>query len=108
MKIKSGVSFNGIQPETIMGMLIAETVLREMGFNFTATSITDGKHRANSLHYAGLAFDVRTWSDMHGNQLHEDVKQELARQLRKALGDEWDVVVEATHIHCEFHPKEAV
>jgi hypothetical protein len=98
MFLKAGVKVNGIQPEIIMAMLITEQVFKDAGRTLTITSITDGKHSRNSLHYAGLAFDVRTWN------MTVDQKHEIARKIADALGDEFDVVVEDTHIHIEFDP----
>jgi len=100
MIIKKGVNVNGVQPETIVGMLLTREVLKKAGIDMVVTSITDGKHRANSLHYAGLAFDIRTW-EMPTREMQETI----AQRLRVALGDEWDVVIEETHIHIEFDPE---
>jgi len=105
MRIKKGVDFNGIQPETVMAMLVCETALDDMGHPFTATSILDGVHKPGSKHYAGLAFDIRTWADGSGTQLSNHIKQEMAARLRDILGPKWDVVVEDTHIHVEFDDK---
>ena len=59
------------------------------------TSGFDGKHSATSLHYKGLAVDLRT----------RDFTDEWARYLRNALGSGWDVVVEPDHIHVELDRK---
>lgn len=101
MRIKEGVDFNGIQPETIMGILIVDGIMKREGHISCVTSILDGVHRAGSLHYAGLAFDQRTWANRSGDQLPLAEKERLAQLFRKRLGPGWDVVVESTHIHCE-------
>tara|TARA_R100000656_G_scaffold122274_1_gene97782 strand:+ start:294 stop:575 length:282 start_codon:yes stop_codon:yes gene_type:complete len=61
------------------------------GIDMVVTSIREGNHSAWSLHYIGRAFDLRV-TDI-------DVTQ-----IREVLGPEWDVVDEATHIHCELDP----
>lgn len=104
-KFKRGVTFNGVQPECVMGIMVATHVMESLGHTCTVTSIMDGKHLSNSLHYAGLAFDLRTWANDSGEQLPDEKKQLIARSLRQYLGADWDVVVESTHIHCEFDPK---
>lgn len=97
MKLKHGVTLNGIQPEIVASIPVIERVINHL-VEPTITSATDGEHSDNSLHYAGLALDIRTW------YLSDDGKQELAERLRAALGAEFDVVVEPTHIHVEFDP----
>lgn len=57
------------------------------------TSLRDGNHLAGSLHYDGLAFDVK------GSSAATFVN------MREYLGPDWDIVFEKDHIHCEFDPK---
>ena len=56
------------------------------------TSIREGNHKAGSLHYDGLAFDIQLGGRTTG-------------QIREVLGSSWDVVNEENHVHCEFDPK---
>lgn len=71
------------------------------------TSGTDGKHMKGSLHYKGLAVDLRT-SDLNVVQVSA-----LAENLRIRLnGDRkadrpYQIIVESTpvHIHIEYQPK---
>lgn len=64
------------------------------------TSACDGKHGRNSLHYKGLATDYRTWV------ICKKLRPELANRVRQALGPDFDVVLEDTHLHVEYDPKE--
>ena len=57
------------------------------------TSLRDGNHMAGSLHYDGLAFDIKRipaadFISMYG-----------------CLGPGCDIVFEKDHVHCEFDPK---
>ena len=99
MKIKRGVSLNHIRPEIIPAIIIAKDIVESMGREFTITSITEGKHRLDSLHYTGRAFDFRS------RNMTPTEKDKCAEQLAALLGDEFDVVKEATHIHCEWDLK---
>ena len=36
------------------------------------------------------------------------VRQEIADEIRKRLGSDYDIVLERTHLHIEFQPKEAL
>jgi len=100
--LKDGVKLSGIKAELALAIMVAETVFRKEGHKFTITSLTEGKHIPNSLHYVGLAFDVRTWADDYGTQLSAPIKEHLAQKLREALGEEFDVLVRPTHIHVEL------
>lgn len=102
MNMKKGVTFVGIKPETVLAMMVAKGVWERSGYTYTATSITDGKHSEGSLHYDGYAFDSRTWIDGNGTQMPIDLKNRIADELQRQLGDDWDVVVEPTHIHVEL------
>ena len=94
MKLKPGVSIKGISPQAVLGAAIAESVYYMAGEDLTITAVTDGKHMEGSLHYQGRALDLR---------LPEEPAQ-MVVALRAALGDEWDVVLEKTHLHIEFDP----
>lgn len=63
------------------------------------TEGTGGKHGVGSLHYVGLAADLRT------SNVPAPFVGVIAVDLRMALGAEYDVVVEETHLHLEFQPK---
>jgi len=69
-------------------------LLEKRGEDLFVTSLRDGNHSPGSLHYDGLAFDIR--------YPHTATVQ----QLKDELGPEWDIVPEANHIHCEYDPKE--
>lgn len=100
MLLKPGVFIKNIRPQTTHGMMVAELIHKQLfGSDITITSISDGKHAANSLHYKGLAFDART------RDLSEEDAKMFASQLRGALGSDYDVVLEQSHCHIEYDPK---
>lgn len=69
------------------------------GREIVVTAILDGKHKEGSKHYQGEAFDMRRWgySQQELNQLLVDMKANL--------GLDYDVVLESTHVHIEYDPK---
>lgn len=82
------------------------------------TSICDGKHGRGSLHPRDRAEDVRILGERTGGiRVHPNLaalempaQQKLAanvwaRQLRRNLGSDFDVIVEADHIHIEYDPQ---
>lgn len=98
MKIKPGVDLRGLQPQMAVAAMIAEGVWAMHGkTELTITSGAEGKHMTNSLHYKGLAIDIRLPSA-------DPAAAVLA--LRANLGAQFDVVLEVDHIHLEFDPKE--
>lgn len=98
MKLKHSVRLLGIQPECVLGLLVAETVYRHHGEELTVTSLTDGRHIAKSKHYRGFAFDLRI------RDVPASKHQHITSELKDALGTDWDVVLEQDHIHAEFDP----
>ena len=79
--------------------LIEEIILKVEGQKYipTITSGNDSKHSENSLHYKGLAIDVRS-KDMKNPKM-------VVKMLKKALDYELDIVLESDHIHIEYDPK---
>jgi hypothetical protein len=63
------------------------------------TSGRDGQHQVNSKHYTNEALDFRTFH-LQGNELST-----VVQTLKDTLGQDFDVVIEATHIHLEYDPK---
>ena len=57
--------------------------------------VGDRRHRPNSLHYEGLAIDIRV----------RDYVWCLIEMLKTRLGVGWDIVEEGDHIHIERDPK---
>lgn len=106
MMLKKGVSIVGLKPEILVGLMVAQGVYDEFGCDLVVTAGVDGNHKIGSLHYKGLAVDLRT------RDLREDEKELVAVLLKERLNGqpdnfagEFDVVLERTHIHLEFDPK---
>jgi uncharacterized protein YcbK (DUF882 family) len=100
MRIKGGVRAHGVMPETVLGMMVAESVYRDNGYKFVVTAIIEGGHSRASLHYIGAAFDCRI------NNMPASKWKGVADEIRARLGGDYDVVLEDTHIHVEWQPKE--
>jgi len=64
--------------------------------SITITSARDGQHMDGSLHYDGAAVDLRIWGIADPTA--------TADRLRRDLPREFDVILEADHLHLEFDP----
>lgn len=96
MKIKQGANIQGLDIRIRPALIVADKVWKELGQELVITSGLDGEHSAGSLHYYGLAVDMRT------RYFSDSEKKRAAEALRQGLGEGFDVVVESSHIHVEF------
>ena len=101
MKTKDGsVNLEGLVPEVrekleVMEAARASALKVLLAGEMTITSAKDGVHGTNSLHYAGRAVDLRI----------RDFTDMWKMYLQKALGKDWDIVIEPDHIHVELDKK---
>ena len=101
--LKAGVRLAELQPQTVLAMLIVHSILARSGTQCVITSCNDSKHSDASLHYQGRAFDFRT-------KTYKFDKQALIQEIRAALGEEFDVLLEDEdgpnqHAHVEYDPR---
>lgn len=97
--IKPGVKIAGIQPEIVIGFIIATPICNKFGVDCVLTAVRDGKHMAHSKHNIGHAIDIRK------RDLASDQVGEFRITLVRALGEEFDVVEHENHWHIEFDPE---
>lgn len=96
MMFDEGVSLAGITPEMVLALVVAEQIMTRHGCPTIVTSVVDGEHMHGSLHYVGAAADIRT---------PENGSESITDDLARSLGNNYDVVLEESHIHIEFQPK---
>jgi hypothetical protein len=89
----------GIKPELAVGLMVADGVYRDHGALMTVTAVCDSAHSPGSLHYVGLAADLRI------RDIPPETVAKIRERLAAALGPDFDVLLEADHIHVEFQPK---
>ena len=99
IQILKECSTAGFQPETVLGVVIVHEVWKKHKWTLKLRSGTEGDHSPGSLHYVGFAADLRIWG------IPREKLRVAVRECRAALGNEWDVVLEKTHVHFEFQPK---
>ena len=99
-RIKTGVDVTGLRPEMVPALLAAYGIRAVLlGGDLVLTSAREGDHRSGSRHFVGLALDFRT------RDLLPRERSRFASELRAALGDQYDVLLEGDHLHVEFDPR---
>lgn len=98
-KIKEGVIINGIKPEMMLVITIAQEFYKDLKIDCVITSCCDGKHSSTSLHYVGYALDFRT------RNMNNFQQKLLLESLKNQLTKEYDIILESNHLHVEFQPK---
>jgi hypothetical protein len=89
---KQGV-LGDLQTVARKGLGRVANLFNKSGEDLFVTSLRDGNHSGGSLHYDGLAFDIRPSDKV------------LLVDIINVLGPDWDVIYEGNHIHCEYDPK---
>lgn len=99
MLLKDGVTLSGLDLSMRPVLIAAEKIWKEFGRpeGVTITSALDGVHSAGSLHYYGLALDLRT--HYFDPNVQHDVHHALCKELDLRI---FDVVLHSTHIHVEY------
>ena len=99
MRLKDGVSTRGVRAELLFAIFVASEVFMRAGSEMMITSIQDGTHMFKSRHYDGAAFDFRIY--------HLDRKriEKIVAEIKDALNQDYDIVLEKDHCHVEFQPK---
>ena len=100
--IKEGVLAGTPKLELIDGLLTCAEVYYDLGYVLVITSLADGTHMKGSLHYEGLAADLRT------SMVPRERLPSLVAALRRKLPRYWDVILEKDHIHVEYDTRSQV
>lgn len=101
ISIKRDVKLHTLSPQIVLALLVAWSIYRNRGYRIMITSGNEGQHMAGSKHYTGDALDLRT------NDLPDQMIEEITHDIRDALGPDYDVIAEPTHLHIEYDPKRA-
>lgn len=98
--IKEGVELRGMSQYIWDAVYVAKEIYRKHGLHLTITSGLEGVHSSTSLHYVGLAVDLRT-----SNIQSRDHAIQITEEIREALGSDYQVIYESNHIHIEYDPR---
>lgn len=95
IKVKDGVT-----PRNLYIAAAIANAAWDLPYDITITSGTDGQHMVGSKHYLGAALDIRT----SNFPAKKDIEFFIQR-LQTRLGKDYQVILEADHIHAEHDPK---
>lgn len=98
-QLKSGVSTQNLQQVMLQMLDDLAKLYKLLGMQLTVTSTDDGKHIKNSLHYDGLAVDIRN-RDIP--ERHRNFQAKVLILFLMARGKEWQLVIEKDHFHIEY------
>lgn len=99
-----GFKTENLGPEILLAIIIAQGVWEKSGVrDLTITSLLDGVHSTNSLHYRGKAADLRTKGTGISRRLFEALRAALPASLYDVILEDKDGPSE--HIHIEYDPK---
>lgn len=100
-----------LDPEMIRGLRVAAALAPPLVDNImVVTSQYDGTHREDSLHYVGRAWDLRFKGRRTGGVMGEGgtigtvALERWVKQMHQVLGPDWQILLEANHIHMELDP----
>ena len=98
MILKKGVNILGVQPHTVVAMVVADSIYKMLGYEgVVITSVKDGAHAVDGAHPTGDAFDCRI------RDLDQPTDADgIAIEMKAQLGDRWLVIVEKDHIHVQL------
>jgi hypothetical protein len=110
LMFKAGVDTRNMKPQVVAALIVCNDVYAALGCICMVTSVGDSKHGDGSLHYLGLAVDLRLPSRY--NPSVKDIDTVAVTKLKDALNEQYDVVLEGVntpgasgaHIHVEFDP----
>lgn len=108
VSIKAGVQIAGMKPEILLAIIIADSIYSARRIPCVLTSVEDSTlHKSTSLHYKGLAVDIRlpSYYTLSDQTAVENLDEIVTAAISRALGKEYDVVLEKDHIHVEYDPK---
>lgn len=95
MLIKLGVDISRLKRPMRRALWWVEEAYKQYDEEAVITSTYEGDHSVRSLHYDDNAVDFRRPKKF----------REIVARIKDALGNDYDVVLERTHIHVEYDPK---
>lgn len=94
------MSLEGLKPEIIRILPALDIIhLEEVNRETIITGAVEDRKLIESLHPRGFALDLRTRDIAYHERL------QIVHRIRKAVGNCYDVVLEANHTHVEYDPK---
>ena len=98
LQFKEGVQLTATKAVNKL-LYAGERAFASVGKECIVTSGRDGVHQIQSKHYSDEALDLRRF------HLESHELDTVVEALKRTLGQDFDIVIEPTHIHLEYDPK---
>lgn len=96
LRLGAVARMHGIRPELTLALIIIADLCRTTKVRALVTSLLDGKHMRNSLHYVGAAVDFTLDTVLD--------RMVWVHGLSERLGPNYDVIDGGNHVHVEYQP----
>jgi len=99
ISFKNGVLDTNLKSIMFRAIFICAKVYNGKNFDLVITSTDEGNHMEGSLHYQGLAIDIRT------RRIPLVIIQNLYNEIKLSLekiSEYFQVTLETNHIHIEY------
>lgn len=94
MLLKLGVDISRLNRPIRSILYRIDNIYKSYNDELVITSTYESSHSPSSLHYSNDAIDIRLPKD--------GMNIEMVQRIRNAIGNNFDVVLETTHIHIEY------
>ena len=95
MLMKLGVDISRLKRPVRRILSRIDAIYTQHGEEAVITSTYEGNHSPSSLHYDDNAIDFRRPQRF----------REIVSEIKDAIGNDYDVILEGTHIHIEYDPE---
>lgn len=94
--LKAGVDISRLNRPIRRTLNVITIICADHSSDLIITSTYEGNHSPSSLHYSNDAIDIR---------IIPEKTQQVVREIKEALGPDFDVIIERNHVHIEYDPK---
>ena len=104
MRYKEGVSRKSLEPIMSLALHHLDNIFNTYDKELVIKSTYDGNHKEGSLHYLGLAVDIRTRASNTGDVvLYPNEIKDIEKKFQRIMKDKrFQFVIEKTHLHLEY------
>lgn len=107
LSLKKSAIPKDLKPQALLLLMIVKEIHDEMELDLTLTSLNDSRHKVDSYHYDGYAFDTRVrtaWRNT-ANYPNEEQCKQIVKEVQKRAGPCFFALYEHDHIHFQYNAR---